>query len=385
MRKNSFHKAFKVVYIFIVVESKVHNILSLADIRVNGNRPWDIKVNDQNFYSRVLAGGSLALGETYMDGLWECKRPDELIYRILRSNLDKKIKISPDIIWNIIKASLFNMQSRNRAFEVGERHYDIGNDLYEAMLDKRMIYTCGYWKNAKTLNKAQEDKLDLVCRKIGLKKGMSVLDIGCGWGGFAKFAAEKYKANVVGITISREQAKLAERRCKGLPVKILLKDYRSMNGKFDRIVSLGMFEHVGAKNYREYMKVANRCLKEDGLFILHTIGRNKRGYDDPWITKYIFPNGEIPTASQIAKAYEQIFVMEDWHNFGQYYDKTLLAWESNFRKNWDNIKSNYSERFRRMWRYYLLSCAGAFRARRTQLWQIVFSKKGVLKEYNSIR
>lgn len=372
---------------------KVEEILGFADIKVNPSKPreWDIVVRNEKFYEKVLAGGSISLGESYMGGWWDCKRLDEFFFRIFRSNLDKKVKGMKHLIPLLIKARFFNMQSISRAFEVGERHYDIGNEFYKYMLDKRLVYTCAYWKDAKTLDKAQEDKLDLVCRKIGLKKGMKVLDIGCGWGSFLKYAAEKYGIKGVGITISREQAELAREMCKGLDIEIRVQDYRNVNEKekFDRIVSLGMFEHVGVKNYKEYMEVAKRNLKKGGLFLLHTIGRNfSASATDPWINKYIFPNGIIPSVKQIAEASEKLFVIEDFHNFGEDYDKTLMSWYENFTKNWGKIKSldkKYNERFHRMWSYYLLVCAASFRVRKNQLWQIVFSKDGVIGGYNSVR
>ena len=157
------------------------------------------------------------------------------------------------MMWNVLKARLVNLQSTSRAYNIGKKHYDIGNELYKNMLDKRMNYSCGYWKNSKTLDQAQEAKLDLICKKVGLKPGMKILDIGCGWGSFVKFAAEKYKVKAVGITVSKEQAKLARELCKGLPIEIRLQDYRELNEKFDRIISIGMFEHVGPKNYKTYV------------------------------------------------------------------------------------------------------------------------------------
>jgi cyclopropane-fatty-acyl-phospholipid synthase len=211
---------------------------------------------------------------------------------------------------------------------------------------------------------------------------MKVLDIGCGWGGFAKYAAEKYGANIHGITVSREQVKYAKKICQGLDVEIELKDYRALKEKFDCIVSIGMFEHVGCGNYRTFIKVVHQCLKADGLFLLHTIaGNNSVNSTDPWINKYIFPNSMLPSAKQITSATEGLFVLEDWHSFGQYYDKTLMAWYNNFIENWTKIKDEYDERFYRMWTYYLLSCAGSFRASRNRLWQIVLSKKGIKGGY----
>jgi len=368
------------------MQKKVQKILSDADIRINGSRPWDVKVNNPKFYSRVLSQGSLGLGESYTDGWWDCKALDQFFDRLLRAKIDKSVKITKDLFWLWLKSQLINMQSKKRAYEVGKKHYDIGNELYEQMLGKTMMYSCAYWKNAKTLDEAQEAKLELICKKLELKPGMKVLDIGCGWGGFAKFAAKEYKVRVVGITISKEQLKLAQENCAGLDVEIRMQDYRSLNEKFDRIVSVGMFEHVGTKNYKKYMKAVSKCLNEDGLFLLHTIGTNKssRSGTEPWINKYIFPNGHLPSVKQIAAAAEKYFILEDWHNFGKDYDLTLMAWHKNFIRNWDKIKENYDERFKRMWEYYLLCCAGAFRSGNNRLWQIVFSKNRN-QQYSSIR
>ncbi len=363
----------------------IKKILEQIDVKINGSRPWDIQVYNERFYNRVLAGGSLALGESYMDGWWKSKQLDELITKLLKAELDKKIKP-----WKIfipaIKAKVFNLQPQSRAKNIAKKHYDIGNDLYENMLDKRMIYTCGYWEKASNLDEAQEAKLDLVCKKIGLKAGQQVLDIGCGWGGFAKFAAERYGAQVTGITVSKEQVSLAKKLCAGLPVEIRLQDYREINQQFDHIVSLGMFEHVGPKNYRTFMRIVAKNLKIDGFFLLHTIGGNESvNQTDPWIDKYIFPNGVIPSIKQVASAFEGIFIMEDWHNFGLDYDQTLMAWYQNFIAHWDRIKNQYDERFKRMWTFYLLTSAGAFRARKNQLWQIIFSKQGTQQRLQSIR
>jgi cyclopropane-fatty-acyl-phospholipid synthase len=358
-------------------------IFDLSDVQINGNRPWDIRIHNHNFYERVLSGASLALGESYMDGWWDCEALDQFFERILENKLDGKIKIkTKQLLWTMLKARILNPQKKSKAYIIGERHYDIGNNLFSVMLDKGLNYSCGYWEKAKTLDKAQEDKLELICRKIGLRSGMKVLDIGCGWGGFAKYAAEKYGAKIHGITVSREQVKYAKKVCQGLDVKIELKDYRELKEKFDSIVSIGMFEHVGCGNYRTFMNVVHQCLKADGLFLLHTIGGNNSVNSiDPWINKYIFPNSMLPSAKQITSATEGLFVLEDWHSFGQYYDNTLMAWYNNFINNWTKIKDEYDERFYRMWTYYLLSCAGSFRASRNRLWQIVFSKKGIKGGY----
>ena len=362
------------------------DLLSFAGVEINGPHPYDIQVHNDDFYRRVLSQGSLGLGESYMEGWWDCDKLDQLFYRIVGADLEHKVRLNWRLLLKALWARIFNLQSRRRAFQIGERHYDLGNDLFENMLDKRMVYSCAYWNDARSLDEAQENKLELICRKIGLKDGMRVLDIGCGWGSFAKYAADKYGTEVVGITVSKEQMGLAKKRCKGLAVEIRLQDYRDIDEMFDRVVSVGMFEHVGYKNYSKFMRRVHKCLKDDGLFLLHTIGGNiSVKVPEPWTNKYIFPNGMLPSISQIARAAEGLFVMEDWHNFSADYDRTLMTWHSNFESSWDKIKANYDERFYRMWRYFLLSSAGAFRARKNQLWQVVLSKSGVDGGYTSIR
>jgi len=362
----------------------VTDLLESVDIQVNGSRPFDIQVHNELFYSRVLSGKSLGLGESYMDGWWDCESLDQFCYQMLRGRIDKQVKVkNPAFLAHVLKAYFLNAQSKKRAYIVGEEHYDTGNDLFSLMLDQRMNYSCGYWENADNLDQAQINKLDLVCRKLHLKPGMKVLEIGCGWGGFAKYAAENYGVSVHGVTVSKEQMDYAEHSCIGLETKFEMKDYRELNTKYDAIVSIGMFEHVGYKNYRNYMEVAQRCLEGEGLFLLHTIGRNTPSRStDPWTNKYIFPNGMIPSPAQISKSLQGLFVVEDWHNFGQYYDPTLMAWNENFQKNYESLKDKYDQRFKRMWEYYLLMCAGTFRARRNQLWQLVLSKKGLMGGYS---
>ncbi len=366
------------------LKKTVENILETVDVQVNGPRPWDIQIHNEGFYARVLGGGSLGLGESYMDGWWDCEAVDQFMTRILGGRIDKQVKGKrPSFFLMLLRARFSNAQSKKRAYIVGEKHYDMGNDLFSLMLDERMNYSCGFWKEADNLNQAQEDKLDLICRKMQLEPGMSVLEIGCGWGAFAKYAAENYGVSVYGVTISKEQKILAEEICQGLNVTFELKDYRELNTEYDRIVSIGMFEHVGYKNYREYMEVANRCLKDDGLFLLHTIGRNTSDTTtDAWTNKYIFPNGMTPSTEQVGAATEGLLQIEDWHSFGQYYDTTLMAWHDNFQRHWSEIEGTYDERFRRMWQYYLLTAAASFRARRSQLWQLVLSKGGVRGGYS---
>lgn len=355
----------------------VGELLATAGIQVNGGQPWDIQVHDGRFYDRILRDATLGLGESYMDGWWDCESIDAFIDRVLRANLRKEVESSLRLAWHALRAKLFNRQSMTKSKQVAQQHYDLGNDLYRAMLDKRLNYTCAYWKNAENLDEAQEAKLDLVCRKIGAHEGMQILELGCGWGSFAKYAAENYGAHVVGYNISEQQVALGRELCQGLPVELRLEDYRQAEGQYDAVISIGVMEHVGYKNYPAYMTVVDRCLKSDGIAFVHTIGSNRSiTTGEPWTDKYIFPNGQLPSIAQLAKAMEGRFVVEDWHNFGPDYDPTLMAWHANFNLAWPELKAKYGERFKRMWEYYLLSSAGGFRSRSQQLWQIVFTRRG---------
>lgn len=366
----------------------VSELFMLADVRFNGPRPWDIQVHDEQAYRQILTSGSLGLGLAYMDGLWDSEQLDQTMERVLTAELDKKIigwaKLK--FLREALRHRFFNLQKFSRAYQVGEQHYDIGNDVFEAMLDSSMSYSCAYWAQADNLEQAQYDKLDLICRKLELKPGERLLEIGCGWGGLAKHAATHYGVEVLGVTISVEQKKLAEEICQGLPVDIQLMDYRLLQGQFDKIVSVGMFEHVGPKNHAVYFQKAFDVLKDDGLFLLHTIGNYITStHTDPWIDRFIFPNGKVPSAREIASAIEQRFIIEDWHNFGQDYDKTLMAWWQNFDQAWPKLSHNYDERFYRMWKYYLMCCAGYFRSRQGQLWQLVLGKCTRQEVYRSMR
>lgn len=359
------------------IDAIIAEVLANADVQINGRRPWDIQIHHPDTLPRIAAQRSLGLGESYMDGWWDCDSLDEFTYRILRAGADGLGTNRWMLALQIIAYGLRNRQSQRRAKQVAEKHYDLDNQLFQMMLGETMAYSCGYWKDATTLDQAQNAKLDLICRKLELEPGMTLLDIGCGWGSLLEYATRHYGVRAHGVTVSTEQAQLARERCAGLPVEILLKDYRAVSGRYDRVVSVGMFEHVGRRNYRTFMSTTAGLLKDRGLMLLHTIGDNEStAGHDPWINKYIFPNGELPSVKQIAKAAEKHFLAEDMHNFGPDYAKTLKAWDANFQANWPQLQDRYDERFYRMWRYYLNLCAGAFRARNIELWQWVFSKPG---------
>lgn len=364
--------------------------LAPAGITLNGGQPWDPRVCDPRFFGRLMRGGLVALGDAYVDGDWECERLDQFFDRAGRADLPARLPPTPNLWRDFLAQRLFNLQSLGRAKRNARAHYNIGNDLFEVMLDPTMTYTCAYWKNARTLEEAQTAKLDLVCRKLGLAPGMRVLDIGCGWGSFARHAAKTHGARVVGITLSQEQLAFGKRFCAGLEVDLQLADYRLAKGTFDRVVSLGMFEHVGPGNYGVFMDALGARLADDGLALLHFFASrdpfpNLHSGEVNWITKHIFPGMVVPSLGQVGRALDGRFVLEDLHNFGVHYDPTLMAWHANFERGWPMLAEKYGERFARMWRYYLLSCAGSFRARKYQLWQTVLSKRGVPGGYESVR
>jgi cyclopropane-fatty-acyl-phospholipid synthase len=364
----------------------VTQLLQLAGITVDGTNPWDIKVRDERIYPALLKEGSLGLGESYMDGWWDCERIDLLIDRLILADLEKHVRQNKKFLLRTLLSRFVNYQNRKRSLQVGQVHYDIDPALYKLMLDAEMNYSCGYWKEAASLDEAQQAKLELSCRKLQLEPGMKVLDIGCGFGAFAKYAAKNFQVEVVGVTISKQQAGWAKENCRGYPVDIRFQDYRDVSDRFDRVISIGMFEHVGDRNYKEYMSTVHRNLEDGGLFLLHTMGTtcNKSG-TDAWVSKYIFPNSILPTAKDIPDACTGKFKIEDWHYFGDDYVKTLRAWYENFTAHWNTLRKKYDERFFRMWTYYLLLFAGSFQSKHLQVWQVVLSKNYLNKHYTAIR
>ena len=356
----------------LILKRQVEAILSRANITIGGSHPWDMHVSNNRLYSRVMRSGSLGLGESYVDGWWDCDALDQFFTRVLCADLDQNPLWGWQTVLEHLIAVGINQQTRSRATRVARQHYDLGNELYECMLDRRMVYSCARWENATGLDEAQKAKLDFVCRKLRLQPGMTLLDIGCGWGGLVKYAAQTHGVKVVGITLSRQQMTLAQEVCKGLPVEIRLQDYRDIDETFDRVASLGMFEHVGYKNYRTFFEAAHRSLRPGGFFFLSTIGCNSSTYvTDPWIDKYIFPNSYLPSAALISKAMEGLFVLENWENWARDYDRTIMAWFQNFQQHWKNLEARYGPRFYRMWKYYLMGTAASFRAGRNQVWQIL--------------
>ncbi len=369
------------------------SLIATAGIQLNGPAPCDIQVHNPAMFHRIRWQGTLGLGNSYVDGWWDCAHLDDLFHRLFTAHLDRTSGLFLPQLLGTLRAHFANLQSVRRAFQVGERHYDLDDQLFHSMLGDTMVYSCAYRGSCtrtldRTLDEAQLAKLDLICRKLHLSPGATVLEIGCGWGAFARFAAEHYSVHVIGLTVSENQAAYARRLCASLPVDIRLQDYRSFTGHADAIVSVGMFEHVGTKNYPTYFDIARRSLAPEGLFLLHTIGSlHTELAGEPWMNTHIFPNGKIPSLRQITTALEGRFLIEDLQNIGPDYDFTLMSWSKNFQRSIDSgeLAPQFDQRFQRMWQYYLLTCAAAFRARNLQLWQLVLSPNGVPGGYQSAR
>jgi cyclopropane-fatty-acyl-phospholipid synthase len=374
------------------IPAAIATVAKNADVQFNGERPWDLQVHDPALFNNLLRHGSLALGNSYVRGDWDCEQLDELISRLLQANghkpLSKRLQLQS--LAELVRERCFNPQSQRRAFVVGQRHYDIDPRVYAAMLDPQMVYSCGYWRQADDLNTAQEHKLRLICEKLQLEPGQMLLDIGCGWGSLAAYAARNYGVNVMGITVSSQQASYIKERHENLPIQVALCDYRRLpqlvNEPFDRIASIGMFEHVGPRNHGQFHHAVNQLLHSDGLALVQTIGSDRTTYrTDAWIDTHIFPGGRLPSATQFCHGFEPHFLLEDWENFGRDYDLTLMAWWQNFDAAWPGLQHDIHHEFYRFWRYYLLSCAGFFRSRQGQLWQVVLSKRTRNQAYASWR
>jgi len=349
---------------------------------LNGTGQLDPRVHDPRAYKKIILHGSLGAGEAYMDGWWTVPDLAGMLCKLFRSREADNFHE----FWSSlrsIRGLLTNLQSSRRSWIVARKHYDLGNEFYRRWLDPTMAYTCGYWSDGvETLEQAQVAKYDIVCRKLGLKPGERVLDIGSGWGGFARHAAKQYGVRVVGVSLSVEQNRYAQEERRGLPIEIRTMDYRDVNdGPYDAIVSIGMFEAVGHRNYRVFMQRVHDLLKPGGLALLHTIGTTgERSTIDPWFHRYIFPNGELPCRWDIIRATWELLHRLDFQEFPpEYYARTLQAWHDRFvegRRAIRRLGTQYDDRFFRMWEYYLLAMVAAFAERRNVLWQLVYCREG---------
>ncbi len=358
-------------------ERRAQELFALAGIKINGDQPCDIQVRNNAAFVRLFGYGSLGWGEAYVDGYWDCEQLDDFVCRCLIANLTGHFRPSDFLLF--LRARLLNRSFPTLAVP---KHYESGIELFEKMLDQRLIYSSGYWKNATTLNEAQEHKLDLVAEKLGLKAGMKVLDIGCGWGGAIRYFAERYKVSGLAVTTSKNQYDVACQTCKDLPIEIRLHDYREVSEQFDCSYSIEMLGHLKPKHYKHYFQFVNRTLREGGSHLVQVAGSSMRAVrSDPWVQRYIFPGGYVPAPSQLIAAAQASLNLEDWQILTKDHDQTFMAWHENLSAAWKDFEEEVDERTVRMWRYYLLSFAGVFRSNASQLWQIVFSKSAVNPTY----
>ncbi len=375
----------------------------------------DFNVVSDNFYRRLEDGGDLSIiiGESYMAGEWTSKdllgffrkimvvdNYFELLYLTFKNTPMKTTKLLWNILLSDIKLQLSDKLKNNQTIQlakrVGEQHYDIPDILYEHMLDSNRQYTCAYWKpNTNTLEEAQQDKINLLIDKMQIPKDtkMNILELGCGWGGLAAAISKRYpKCKVEGISISQEQIEFADEKYGSKKLKYNFCDYRDLPNKkkkYDRIIAVGIIEHIGIKNYKELFKICEKVLTDDGIFVLHGITQHrqakyitgsKKTATTPWIDKYIFPGGYAPTAEQLLYSAQSIGLMyHHVQNLSISYAKTLQEWYNNVVLHWPIIRaanpSFFTQSFYNMWEFYLLCCVISFETKQLQLSQYVFTKQ----------
>lgn len=349
----------------------------------------DIVIHDNSAYKDFVIRGSLGFGESYMFKKWDSPHLDVVIANIIRSGIHESRWFGTLIhagLW--IKSTLKNLQNRHYAPLLAETHYNAGNHLFKSFLDPNMIYTCAYFKNTDDLSQAQLNKIKVVGNKLNLKPGEKVLDIGCGWGGTARILAEMFDVEVTGISDASEMVNYANKHNAGDRVKFIKTDYRNAKGRYNKIYNVGFLEAVGPKNYRRFMQQVYDMLEDDGIFLTHTImGQKSTNRGDPWLDKYIFPNGVLPSHQQIKRSVKKLFAIRDFESFGHYYEITLDHWRSNLNKNWEPIKAKFDnpDAFKRMMDFYFLSCKAAFHTNLIDLGQYVFTKSGQVPGYKPFR
>jgi cyclopropane-fatty-acyl-phospholipid synthase len=354
----------------------VEELVVAAGVRIGA----ELKVNDPTMWGDWAGRGMLGIGESYMQGKWDSPCLDRVMSKLANLPAGAKRRIFSS--WKskaiIALASMTNAQKPSRELQVARGHYNLGNEFFHSWLDPHMQYSCASWKDAVTLEQAQAKKMELIAEKLQLRPGLRVLDIGCGWGGLGRYFIKEYGVTVTGVNISSEQVNWCRSKAaeEGLSDSFDIREmsYRDIRGTWDRIVCVGMIEHVGPKNYPEFFKICGHSLASNGLLLLQTIGSNtsREVLNDRWITTYIFPNGTLPSISQIARAVEKRLVIEDLQNLGPDYDRTLMCWHERFQRAKPGLKLDPV--FERMWDFFLLYTASGFRERKTQLWQFVMTK-----------
>jgi len=346
-----------------------------------------IRLNDKSLHWKLALRPDLYLGEAYMNGTLTIENPYSL-KQLLNFFGINNLQDGPTFIWEEIASRigqflnlLYTYNPLKRAEKNVAHHYNLSNTLYRLFLDEDMQYSCAYFTDKNnTLDQAQLDKKKHIAAKLKLKPGMKVLDIGCGWGGMALYLAKEYKVFVTGLTLSEEQHKIALQRSKDMnledKVEFLLKDYRNEMGSYDRIISVGMFEHVGVLHYKQYFKKIKELLKKNGIALIHSIGRkDPPDTTNPWLRKYIFPGGYAPALSEVFPAIEKHGLwVTDVEILRMHYAYTLSAWHDNFQNNRSKILKLYDEKFCRMWEFYLLSCEMVFRYGGIMVFQLQITK-----------
>ena len=360
----------------------ISELLAGAAVRINGDAPWDIQVYDEKVYRLILTQGSLGLGRAYMEGLWDSDQLDETFHRLLAADIDTKMVgwARVRLLGEVLRQRLFNLQSPQRAFQVAEQHYDIGNDVFESMLDSRMIYSCAYWEHASSLEQAQQHKLDMICRKLQLQPGERLLEIGCGWGGLAGHLADR-GAEVDAISLSDAQLAWARRHHMG--PRFLKQDYRDTAGSYDGIVSVEMVEALGREYWPTFMDCVARNLKPGGRAAIQFISIRDDLFDAyaasaDFIQAYIFPGGLLIRTSEFRRLAEaRGLAWQDQVDFGPDYAETLKTWRVNFNNAVVEgcLPPGFDARFVELWRFYLLYCEGGFRGGGIDVHQVTLVKR----------
>lgn len=356
--------------------------------KVGSDLPLRLNIHNPNTYDRILAFGTLGFCEAYMEGWWDEENNNlvELIGLFHRSNVYAKARdnVTVALVLKVITQRLQTLPIliQNSRKNV-QHHYDLGNDFYQHFLDPTMTYSCGYClREADSLEQMQLQKYELICKKLALQPGESLIDIGCGWGGMLIYAAERYGISGTGITLSVEQAKLARERIEqkrlGDRIKIVIADYREVTGQFDKFVSIGMFEHVGKGNFATFMQKASELLTPNGVGLLHTIVTQNNERNGAWVDKYIFPGGYAPQLHELTQElWAAKLSVAHCENLKPHYAETMTRWADNFMSNRTEIASlnqSYDERFLRMWYLYLQSFEASFRYGGLHVYQLLFYK-----------
>lgn len=370
----------------LTVTNPDHQVFQFGN--VGSEPPIHLIIHNANTYDRILTFGALGFCEAYMEGWWDEENGQlfELLGLLNRNHVIDKARenITIPLILQVVKQRLKTLPIliQNSRKNV-QHHYDLGNEFYRIFLDPTMTYSCGYrLQETDSLEQMQLQKYDLICRKLELQPGESLIDIGCGWGGMLIYAAEHYGVSGTGITLSVEQARLAQERIeqRGLSdrIQILLKDYREVQGQYDKLVSIGMFEHVGKGNFMTFMQKSAELLTPQGIGLLHTITTESNERNGAWVDKYIFPGGYAPQFHELTQAlWATKLVVAHCENLKPHYAETLKRWAQNFMGNRTQIAAldpAYDERFLRMWHMYLQSFEASFRYGNLQVYQLLFYK-----------